>query len=77
MLIESKGIREIQMSTCSIENKSASFPIIGEIIPPRPKASPIIRLATMDLPRGAKVWAITIPSGKVANVKNPARMAPR
>ncbi len=47
------------------------------IIPPAPKAKPIIRLETIDLPRGANSCAIATPRGMVARTKNPARKTPR
>ena len=36
-----------------MEMISASFPVMGAIIPPIPKASPIMRLETIDRPLGA------------------------
>ena len=58
-----------------IEKISASFPVTGAIIPPVPKARPIIRLDTIDLPLGANSCAIATPRGRVAIEKNPARKA--
>ena len=60
-----------------IEKISASFPVKGAIIPPVPKARPIMRLDTIDLPLGANSCAIATPRGRVAIEKNPARKAPK
>ena len=49
---------------------------MGVIMPPTPMASPIIRLDTIDLPRGASFCAMTRPSGMQANRKKPASAAP-
>ena len=51
--VVSKGIIAREARTGRIEKMSASFPVRAVIIPPAPKAKPIIRLETMDLPRGA------------------------
>ena len=59
-----------------IEKISASLPVRGIMIPPSPKAKPIIRLETIDLPLGANSCAMATPSGKVAIAKNPAKKAP-
>ena len=60
-----------------IEKISASLPVRGIMIPPSPKARPIIRLETIDLPLGASSCAMAKPSGKVAMAKNPAKKAPQ
>jgi hypothetical protein len=39
---------------------------MGVMVPPRPKANPIMRLDTMERPLGASVCARVTPSGRVA-----------
>ena len=73
--IVSRGINAKKVRTGRIEKISASFPVKGVIIPPVPKAKPIIRLDTIDFPRGANSCAIANPNGIVAKRKNPARKA--
>jgi len=69
--VVSKGAKATKLRTGLIEKVSASFPVRGVNIPPVPKARPIMRLATMDLPLGASSCAITTPSGRVARTRNP------
>ena len=71
--IVSNGIIARKARTARIEKISASFPVRGAIIPPNPKARPIIRLETIDLPLGANSCAMATPSGRVAIAKNPAK----
>ena len=68
-----RGIIAKNTRTPRIEKISASFPVRGIIIPPNPKAKPIIRLETIDLPLGAISCAMATPSGRVAMAKNPAK----
>ena len=75
--VVSKGIIAREARTGRIEKMSASFPVRAVIIPPAPKAKPIIRLETMDLPRGANSCAIATPRGMVARTKNTARKMTR
>jgi len=63
------------MRTGRMENISPSFPVRGVSNPPVPKARPIIRLDTMDLPLGANSWAMATPRGRVAKTRNPATKA--
>ena len=72
-----RGIQAITVRTGRMVYVSASFPIIGAIAPQRPKANPIIRLATIERTLGAKVWAIVTPRGRGARTKLPASAAPR
>ena len=71
----SKGMIARTHRTGRMENTSASLPVIGAMTPPSPKANPIIRLETIDLPRGANSCAIATPRGKVAIARNPATNA--
>ena len=48
-----KGRKLNPKRTVGMENMSASLPTMGATIPPKPKARPIMRLDTMDLPLGA------------------------
>ena len=75
--VVSKGIIAREARTGRIEKMSDSFPVRAVIIPPAPKANPIIRLEIKDLPRGANSCAIATPRGRVARTKNPARKTPR
>jgi len=72
-LIVKNGIIARNTRTALIEKISASFPVRAVIIPPNPKAKPIIRLETIDLPLGASSCAMAIPNGRVAMPKNPAK----
>ena len=74
---DNRGRKETPMRTLWIEYISANLPTRGDMAPPNPKANPIIRLATMDRPFGARIWAIATPRGRVARTKAPAIMAPR
>jgi len=71
------GIIAREKRTPRIEKISASLPVKGIMIPPSPKARPIMRLETIDLPLGASSCAMATPSGKVAIAKNPAKKAPQ
>jgi hypothetical protein len=73
--VVSKGISAKQARTGRIEKTSASLPVSGVNIPPVPKAKPIIRLETIDLPLGASSCAMATPRGRVAKTKNPAQKA--
>ena len=73
--VVNKGIIARKMRTGGIEKISAIIPVSGVMIPPTPKANPIIRLDTMDFPRGANSCAMTTPSGSVARRRPPARKA--
>ena len=48
-----KGIIAKKERTVRIEKISASIPVKEVAIPPVPKARPIVRLETIDRPRGA------------------------
>jgi hypothetical protein len=71
------GMIAREKRTPRIENIPASLPVKGIMIPPSPKAKPIMRLETIDLPLGASSCAMATPSGKVAIAKNPAKKAPQ
>jgi hypothetical protein len=58
-----------------MEKRSAKYPTIGVIMPPTPKASPIMRLETIDLPLGASSWPIVTVSGRMAMIKKPEKKA--
>lgn len=73
MVRQGKIVRDKR--TPRIEKISASLPVKGISIPPSPKARPIMRLETIDLPLGASSCAMATPSGKVAIAKNPAKKA--
>ena len=73
--VVSKGMSAKKVRTGRMEKVSASLPVSGVIIPPVPKARPIIRLETIDLPLGASSCAMATPRGRVAKIKNPAQKA--
>lgn len=73
--IVSKGIIARKKRTVRIEKISASFPATGIIIPPVPKARPVMRPETVDLPLGANSCAMATHSGRVEKRKNPAKKA--
>ena len=68
-----KGIIARKNITVRIEKTSANPPTRGVIIPPVPKARPIMRLDIIDLPLEANFCAMTTPNGRVAMTKNPVR----
>jgi len=71
--VVSNGIIAVKARAGLIEIISASLPVRGVIIPPVPKAKPIIRLEAIALPFGANSCAIVTPKGRVARMRNPVK----
>ena len=71
--VVSNGIIAVKARADLIEITSASLPVRGVIIPPVPKAKPIIRLEAIALPFGANSCAIVTPKGRVARMRNPVK----
>jgi len=71
--VVSNGIIAVKARAGLIEITSASLPVRGVIIPPVPKAKPIIRLEAIALPFGANSCAIVTPKGRVARMRNPVK----
>ncbi len=61
----------MNVSTGRMEKRSAKRPAKGVMTPPIPKASPIMRLETIDLPLGASSWAMVMVSGRMDMIKKP------